>query len=101
MTELIFQTFTLMGLCFILKYGKILNPVRDFLIKNSEFSSKIPEFFKDLFKCSMCLGFWVGLFWGVVWDGFDFFKILSWGFYSAAVCWFGDYITMVVDKYIE
>ncbi len=94
MSLLIFQTFTLIGCCLILKYGKILNPIRDFLIKRS-------DFLKELFSCCMCLGFWVGIVWGYFFSGFDVFKIVAWGFYSSAVCWFADYATMVIDKYID
>jgi hypothetical protein len=42
------------GLTFILKYGHILKPIRDYLVQRSE---KLDE----LFKCSLCLGFWSGV----------------------------------------
>lgn len=113
--SLFFQTFVLIGLCFILKYGSILNPIRNFLSKFS--------FFEKLFKCSLCLGFWVGTLFGIFWTDFitDIvafwssgihwlqiaslifysFKIFQWSFYSAAVCWLADYLTMVFDKYLD
>lgn len=46
------------GLTFILKYGSILSFIRKPLVKIS--------FFKELFGCSLCLGFWSGVFHGVL-----------------------------------
>lgn len=43
------------GICFILKYGKILSNFR--YITSSYF-----PFLNDLYKCCLCMGFWVGLF---------------------------------------
>ena len=46
------------GMTTILVYGKIFNPVR-------------PKtgFFGDLFKCTLCTGFWVGMInWYIIWD---------------------------------
>jgi uncharacterized membrane protein YfcA len=90
--NLVFQTFVLIGVCFMLKYGSILNPIRERL---SRF-----EFFKKLFKCCMCMGFWVGCFFGLIWGG-GLSMVPYWGFYSSSVCWLADYITMVFDKYLE
>tara|TARA_Y100000592_G_C5482355_1_gene326433 strand:- start:3284 stop:3610 length:327 start_codon:yes stop_codon:yes gene_type:complete len=45
--------FASIGLANILKYGSILKPLRGLLFKIS--------FFKEMFSCSMCLGFWSGL----------------------------------------
>ena len=84
--EFIFQIFVLFGTCSILKYGKILNPIRDFLTKK--------QFFKDLFTCSMCLGFWVGLFWGMFWVR----PFYEWAFFSSAVCWIMDYLVEYLEN---
>lgn len=46
-----------LGLTFILMYGKILAFFRTFIFK-------LGDFFKDLFSCGMCLGFWCGLLTG-------------------------------------
>jgi len=68
----------------ILRYGSILNKPRSFLIKN------IP-ILKELFKCSLCLGFWCGAI-----IGFVCFKINNQQYYilfplaSSALCWFFD-----------
>jgi hypothetical protein len=90
--SLFFQSFVLIGCCLILKYGSILNPIRNFLTKM--------DFFKKLFKCCMCLGFWVGGFFGIFWSG-SLWMIPLWGFYSSSICWFADYMTMVLDKYLD
>lgn len=46
---------SIIGLTFILKYGSILKRFRCALIKLN------PKIFEDLFKCSLCLGFWSGM----------------------------------------
>lgn len=48
----LFAILASIGLANILKYGEILNPVRNILFKVS--------FFRNLFSCCMCLGFWAG-----------------------------------------
>jgi hypothetical protein len=65
------------GCLFILKYGSILKPIRDFLCKK--------EILMKLFKCSLCLGFWVGLFWSILYD-----KTLITPFAVSALCWIVD-----------
>lgn len=88
MNELFFQSFCMIGLCFILKYGSILNWPRNFLIKF--------KFFEQLFDCSLCLGFWVGLFFGIVWLG----SAWLWCFYSSGVCFFADLVMLSLKKKI-
>jgi len=34
------------------------------------------------------------------WSGTPFL-IPLWGFYASSICWFADYFTMVIDKYLE
>lgn len=48
-----------LGLTYILKQGRILNEIRSFLIK-------LHPIIKDLFSCAMCLGFWSGIFIGIL-----------------------------------
>jgi hypothetical protein len=86
-TELIFNSFCLIGLCFILKYGSILNWPRNFLTKS--------KFFADLFDCGLCLGFWVGVFFGLFWG-----TPWLWCFYSAGVCFFADLLMLRIKKQI-
>ena len=51
MLELTYFILSAFGLTQILVYGSILNPIRPVKGKLGE-----------LFKCPMCMGFWVGLF---------------------------------------
>jgi hypothetical protein len=76
----------MIGLCFILKYGSILNWIRNLLTTL--------KFFEDLFKCALCLGFWVGLLFGLFLPGF----FLIWAFYSSAICWFADHLIMLAQE---
>ena len=49
-----FELISALGLTYILKYGSILQKLRLFLTSRS-------NFFEELFKCSLCLGFWSGV----------------------------------------
>jgi hypothetical protein len=65
-------------------YGSILNKPRNLLVNNF-------SFFKDLFKCSLCLGFWSGVFIAYASYQIDankhyYYIPLS----SSAVCWMFD-----------
>lgn len=87
---------------FILKYGTILNVPRGLLCRVS--------LLEDLFKCSLCLGFWTG----VVVGTFNWLiitqdnKLLLLPFVSSACCWIIDNanntlqsVEILLDKYIE
>ena len=63
---------------FILKYGTILNFPRRIITKIS--------FIKELFKCSLCLGFWVGVIVYFVSKN----EYILFPFVSAGVCWIID-----------
>ena len=80
MVNLILYTISCTGLCFILKYGSILSFFRNKLIKY--------EYFRELFSCSLCLGFWAGMFTGFI----SPFNPIVFATYGAAVCWFADHI---------
>ena len=84
--DLFFNTFACIGLCAILKYGTILDFIRTPLKKFS--------FFKDLFSCAMCLGFWSGLVIGVV-TGYN---PILFPLYGSAICWASDYILDIIIK---
>lgn len=74
------------GLCWILKYGSILNRIRNFL-------SKQFTFFSDLFKCSLCLGFWCGVILAPIFCiEYGLIKSILYPFASSAVCWSADII---------
>lgn len=51
---LFYYLLSSLGLCFILKYSTLLRCVRNFLAEKS-------ILLKELFNCSMCLGFWCGV----------------------------------------
>ena len=87
--DLFFNTVACIGLCFILKYGTILDTLRRLL-------SKI-KFFADLFSCSMCLGFWSGLAIAIITCAKGHYIIL-WPLYGSTVCWFADYVLDIVIK---
>ena len=89
------------GLTYILKYGSLLKWPRDLLCK-------VP-FFAELFKCSLCLGFWSGIIIAAVcyfieWESQFFLLPLA----SSALSWFLDSALgliqaqeLLVDKCIE
>ena len=74
------------GLTFILKYGTILRIPRNFLCRF--------KFFKELFKCSLCLGFWSGIAVYAVTQNYILLPLAS-----AAVCWCVDSIVAVIQYY--
>lgn len=78
----------MIGTCYIMKYGSILNFIRERLIKW--------QFFKELFKCSLCMGFWIGLVFGLI-NSQNFFYV---ALYSAAVCWVADHFIMIAQKHL-
>lgn len=94
---LVFVLLACSGFTFILKYGSILSWLRKPLVKI--------KFFNELFYCSLCLGFWVGIATAVIlyfiqWD--KVFILLP--FASASFCWFMDSFVGVwqwLEKYLE
>jgi hypothetical protein len=84
-----FDSLTLLGMCFILKYGAILNFLR--IPLTTKF-----KFFKELFSCALCMGFWLGFFFYLVANTYP----IGMAFYSAAICWLGDYIVQIIQKHL-
>lgn len=72
------------GTVFILKYGSILNPIRDILFN--------VYLLKELFKCSLCLGFWVGVFWSIIYSQ----NIIT-PFSVAGICWICDILLQFIQ----
>jgi len=71
-----------LGLMYILKYGSILDYPRCWITSRS-------DFFRELFCCSLCLGFWTGvIIAGLITYlfGFDKFLIIF-PLASSAFCW--------------
>jgi len=88
---LVFILLACAGLTFILKYGSILAWLRSPLIKL--------KFFDELFKCSLCLGFWSGvmisgfLYGFKTWDNIYYLLPLS----SAGFCWAMDGLIGIIQ----
>lgn len=76
------------GLTFILKYGTILNMPRNFLYG-------LHESIKQLFSCSLCLGFWSGVAIYFVEQSIPLLPLAS-----AAACWVADSLVGVL-QYLE
>jgi len=92
MTE-VFILLACAGLTFILKYGSILSWLRTPL-------SRI-KFFGELFKCSLCLGFWSGVLITIflsyleLWN--PIYCLLP--FASSAFCWACDGLIGIIQWY--
>jgi len=86
MDNLFLYTVSCIGLSFILKYGSILAYFRDKLTKY--------KYFKELFSCSLCLGFWSGVVVGLIGN----YNPVIFATYGAAVCWYADYILDVIIR---
>lgn len=82
-----FSYLSAIGICFILKYGSILNSFR---IMTIELFPILDKFY----KCCLCMGFWAGLLTGYLND-ISYNNILF-AFSSAAICWFADLIVTLI-----
>jgi hypothetical protein len=78
------EIISCIGLHWILKYGTILNIPRRFICK--------VKIIADLFKCSLCLGFWVGVL-GTWVSGNVYLP-----FASAGACWFVDNVNNTIQS---
>lgn len=82
------MTFNLVccvGLHWLLKYGSILNIPRNLVTKL--------KIFENLFKCSLCLGFWAGVIVSLLTDSNILLPLAS-----AGVCWFMDNINNTLQS---
>lgn len=80
------------GLTCIIVHGQILD-----ILKIRPLYNKI-EFFKNLFRCSLCTGWWVGLVEGIIY--FDTKYIMPFAFASAGFCFFAERLTILLDDII-
>jgi len=74
------------GMCFIMKYGSILESFR------RKTSSWIPCLEK-LYKCCLCMGFWAGVITGsclYTAEDWTFPEMLFYPFITSAICWYAD-----------
>ena len=77
------------GICFVLKYGSILEPFRKVTIE-------ILPTLEKFYKCCLCMGFWAGLMVSII-TGLSFNKILF-AFQSSAICWIADLlVTLIIN----
>ena len=100
MIDLFYYILSSIGLMCILKYGTILGWLRALLAPRF-------RFFHDLFKCSLCLGFWTG---GFISTFIYFFtdsfenKYYLFPLVSAVLCWVADSligIAKYTERYLE
>lgn len=76
------------GICFIFKYGSILNSFRRTTIE-------ILPFLEKFYKCCLCMGFWSGLF-VAKYSNID--NVLLFCFQSSAICWVADLlVTFIIN----
>ena len=88
---MIFYILACIGLTFIIKYGSILNWFREPLSKF--------HIFKDLFSCSLCIGFWAGFYIGIIAifiENDSRYTLLP--LISAPICWLSDCIIGVLQS---
>lgn len=89
---MIYNLLASLGLMFILKYGSILKFLRDFLTAKH-------DKFKELFKCSLCLGFWTGVIVVIIISKNSFSsEYILFPFASAAFC---NIVDILLDKFLE
>ena len=90
---MIYDLLASVGLMFILKYGTILNLYRTVVCS---WHPKIQE----LHKCSLCLGFWTGVF-VMIFElsfGNNSHKIYLLPLMSSGCCWFIDNLNNVIQS---
>ena len=85
-----FYLISSVGLMFILKYGEILNVPRTWI-------TAYHHLLAQLFKCSLCIGFWSGTFVSLwVYNEYGM-KALLFPFASSCVCFFADTILLLLQ----
>jgi hypothetical protein len=92
MSILFLFLFCAFGLTCIIVHGQILD-----ILKIRALYNKI-EFFKKLFSCSLCTGWWVGLLLGIIY--FDIKYIIPFSFASSGFCFFLERFTILLDDVI-
>lgn len=82
---ILFYWLAAIGICFIIKHGSILESFRE---RTSNWFSPL----KKLYKCCLCLGFWVGLSMIPVLvykEGWTE-EVVYFPFTCSAICWYAD-----------
>lgn len=89
---MVYYWISAIGLCFILKYGSILEKFRIF-------TSSIFPILQKLYKCCLCMGFWVGISmipFLVKIEGYGWETVLF-PFSCSAICWFADCVITLIN----
>lgn len=79
------------GICFIFKYGSILESFRK---KTSSWFSCLEK----LYKCCLCMGFWVGLILSpllYISEGWEL-DLIVFPFTCSCICWYADSIMSMI-----
>ena len=89
---MIYDILACIGVTFIIKYGTILSGYRTLV-------SKIHPKIKELHKCSLCLGLWVGVLVGLFEYYFNpHYQLFLLPFISSGVCWVIDNLNNVYQS---
>lgn len=91
---IIYYWIAAIGICFIIKHGSILESFRE---TTSNWFSPL----RKLYKCCLCLGFWVGLSMIpiLVYKEELFEEVVYFPFTCSAICWYADsYINLINSK---
>ncbi len=81
------------GLMWIIKYGSILSFPREYL-------KSVSSVLKELIECSMCLGFWCGVFFSFISyknSGLNV-ELLYMPFIASGACWLFDSLLDLIQE---
>jgi len=90
---MIFNFCVALGLLWILRFGSILNKPRNLL-------TSIHPSIKELFNCSLCLGFWIGVLLSCTnlhYGKFSELEAIMFPFACSGVCWFIDSLLALIQ----
>ena len=90
---MLYYWLSAIGVCFIVKYGSILKSIKEYTI------NFIPMLDK-LYKCCLCMGFWVGLIILMFFMDYKEFepKLLLFPLSCSAICWIADTVmNLMID----
>jgi hypothetical protein len=84
------------GMVLIVTTGKIFFPLRIYL---RGFSVAYNPFriLGDLISCPMCLGWWVGFLWTLLFDGFAVYECFLWGGIVSMFCYVSDELLLFFE----
>lgn len=82
------------GMCFIMKYGSLLEPFRN---KTIQWFSCLEK----LYKCCLCMGFWAGVITTPLLyktQEWYWWELLFYPFVTSAICWYADSIISLIHS---